>query len=901
MKRAWPPAARGVAAVLRRFVPGSVISPLLQDLDESYQRRCADSTARAKRWLTLQLVRALRPSRLRDLRRLPARALRGADDIGFGRAIVRGLAALGTDLRYSGRLLRGSPGFSLMTIVILTGGLSVSIFTFAFMNTVLHKPLPLPEGDAVRRVMAVQDGRSGLLDGDAFAFVRRNAQSFEVIGGYITRHVLLRGGEEPRPSFGTYVDPNMFDVVKVPPLHGRRLLPSDAVAGADPVAVLSHHVWSTAFGADPSIVGELVEMNTTLTRIVGVMPAGFGFPVFGHIWLPVAEDELSPPEGPPVYVDAYALLRNGVTAARADIELHEIMQRYRATIVDPAILEDTPQSATTRTFQKMQLGDEADLVFAMLHMASGFILLLACVNAGNMLLARSLERSREITIRTAIGAPRLRLVCQMMGEGMIIAIAAGGLATWIAARALTIFDARSHAALPDGLAYWWRWGMDGPTLTVALVLVGATIAIVGGVPAWRVVRADTNAALRDGQQGGQGLETDRLSRTLVVVQIAAIAVLLFLGSLTGYVAYRAGQIDLGVNTDRVLVGTIQLDPETYPTAGSRIALLERLSGSLRGSAVVEGVMVRAQVGGASTPIALDGVHYDSASSQPTARVRTHMGDSALIGLQLRAGRRLDERDGADAAPSALVSESLARALWPDSQPLGQQLRLGDVEAAGIETEPWYTVVGVVSDILEGNPLSRDRGGETLYVPMRHLSPAVVGVTFRHRGNPRTAVAAFYDAVAEAGPEVEPQRIMDFDEMFGQMRTMSIAALQVLGGCFGFALVLAIGGIYGLTARTVTQRTQEIGIRRALGATNARIIRLFLRGSGKQLGIGLGMASVVAATGTLAVLQFMELDVAALTAVAVGVPALITAFVMLATYLPARRAAQLNPRVAIWRE
>lgn len=902
MRRDWPLSSRLLAVLLRLPTRASVSDSLLRDLHDAYRTRTEQGAPGADRWLRRQLFLALAPRRLRDLRQMPARALRAADDVGVLRAAGRLVAALVADLRYSLRLLTRSPGFSLTTIVILTGGLSVSLFTFSLLHTLIYRPLPLAAGDAVLRVFAIEGGRSQMMEGHTFDFVRRNVDSFEVIGGYDTRLVKVRGGIEPRSMQATFIEPSMFDVTGVAPALGRRLLPADTEPGAEPVAVLSHHIWNASFGADPRIVGGLVDLNGVSTRIVGVMPEGFGFPVFGILWLPIAPAEFEPRTDEINHVNVFAKLRPGVSAQRANVELHEVIQRYRATVIDPEVLGRAPQSATTKTFQKAQLGDEADLFFAMMNMAAGFILVLACVNAANLLLARSLDRTRETTIRVAIGASRLRLVTQMMGEGIVMTAVAGCVSIWIAGRALAIFDARSHAALPEGMAFWWRWGMDTPTLVAAAVLIAGTTLLVGGVPAWRVVRADTSAALRDGQQGGQGLATDRLTRTLIVVQIAAIAVLLFLGAMTGHVAYQAGSIDFGIDTDQILIGSIGIDEEDYPTAEGRVALLERLQRAVAASPTTQGVMIRGYVGSGEQPVMADGQKYETETHQPRAVVRAHLGDSAMIGLELRAGRRLGPDDGAESVPVAMVSESLARQIWRGESSLGRRLRVGSVEEDPAELPPTaYTIVGVVSDVVEGNPLSRNRTSNTMYLSMAQLAPTNASVAFRHRGDPRAAMAEFGDTLADVAPTVELTRIVNFDQMFDQMRGMSIAASQTLGGCFGFALILAVGGIYGLTSRSVSQRTQEIGIRRALGATNTRIVTLFLRGSGRRLAVGLGLAVVIGTGASVAVLQFADLDVWPFIAAGILVPTLISGLVLTATWLPTRRAVRLNPRAAIWRE
>lgn len=249
----------------------------------------------------------------------------------------------------------------------------------------------------------------------------------------------------------------------------------------------------------------------------------------------------------------------------------------------------------------------------------------------------------------------------------------------------------------------------------------------------------------------------------------------------------------------------------------------------------------------------------------------------------------------------IVSESLAREIWGGASPLGKRIRVGSVEAAdpAAEAAPWRVVVGVASDILEGNPVGRDRNYRTAWVPLAQVAPTSVAVAFRHRGDVRAAIGAFHDVLAEVAPGVIPERVLDFDEILGTMEMMTRTFTDVLGGCFAFALLLAVGGVYGLTARSVVRRRQEVGIRRALGASDARIVGLFLRGGGTQLAIGLGIAAVIGGTLSVAASRFLELGPLLFAGAGVGVATLISALVLAATYLPTRRAVRLTPREAIW--
>jgi predicted permease len=884
-------------------VPGRIADGVLREIDDGYQLRCErDGEADAGRWLRRQLLLALRPGRLRDLRRLETRALVGHDD-GLSARLGRGLGAAATDLRYALRLLWARPGFSLLTIAVLTGGLAVSIFTFSFLHTAMYAPLPVPGGDRLVRVMANYDGRSNWFDARDFAAIRDSLPALDRVGIWETRLLVLRGEQESRSLRATWAEPSMFEVAGSAPALGRTLLSSDSVPGAEPVAVLSHTLWVSAFGSDEGVVDRIVRANGIDTRIVGVMPEGFGFPVFGMMWLPIGPESVAPYERGRM-IEAYASLSAGATRAQADAELHAAVQRLR-TDADATLVESLPRTAYTRTFQKMQFGDEADLFFATMNLAAGFILLLACVNAGNLMLSRGLERSREIDIRVALGAPRLRLVAQMMAEGVVITAIAGTAAVLIASRALTIFDQVAHAALPEGLAYWWNWGMNQPTLLVAGLLVAATTLLVGGIPAWRATRAETDAALREGPQGGSSRELDRLSRGLVVFQVATLSVLLFLGGATATITWQAGTIDLGFDAEGVMLGQLSLPEETYPTPESRVTFARSVLQRVTASAAVTGAMVRS--GGGQSRVAAEGESYEDALQLPRAVVRSQLGGGALLGIDLLAGRRLAPGDDADSEPVAIVSAQLARELWGETSPLGQRLRVvpeqdsvaaSEVPEVTIEA-PWHLVVGVVADVLEGNPLSRDRHGRSIYLPLAQQAPAAQTVAFRHAGDPRAAVRAFTDAVGAVDPELVADDILNLDTMLQQMIGISRTVTWALLGSFGLTLLLALGGIYGLTARSVLGRRHEVGIRRALGATDRGILGLFLRGSARRLLIGFAIGTAVVSMLLVAASRFYAIDPVLLAGTAVAVTGSITALVMAATWVPTRHAVRMAPRDAIW--
>lgn len=887
---------RGLERMVRALLPGPVAGLILRDLEEGYRGRAAAGTNRAAdRWYTRQLLLTLSPSRLLALRRLN----RGAGEP--SPRPWRSLAHLAGDMRYSLRLLLKSPAMSALTIAVTAGGLGVSVFTYSMLNSMMLKPLPLPQGDRIVRVMAVApDGRSNLLDAVDLQPIRESVRSLELVGVWESEHRLLRGGATPRAIFVELVDPQMFAVAATPAFLGRTLLAADAQPGAEPVVVLGYHLWQGEFGGDAGILDRVVELSGVATRIVGVMPEGFGFPVWASIWQALPGDALRYVARGERFPNAFARLAPGATAAQADAELHAIMQRWRREQPLPDDGGEPPAvSARVLAFPVAQMGDEAHFVFVILNLAASSILLLACINVGNLLVSRAVERGRETTIRVALGAPRWRLVLQMMGESTIIAMLGGAIALWIADRGLRWLDGFMRSIAPDGRPFWYTWGLDLDTVLAAGAFVLATIVLTGGIPAWRATRAATDAVLRDGARGTLGSGAGRVTRALVVVQVAVIAVLMFLGGTSAYLTQVIADIDFGMDTDGVLVSTVGLPEDRYLTDEARLTFFARLQRELEQQAPVAAVVLRSGVAdgmGRGSEIAIDGERYGSPLMQPRAAVTAVAGDLGTIGVRLVSGRLL-ALDGPGDGRSALVSETLAREQWPGRSPIGQRLRLGDAS----RDSDWYTVVGVVSDVVVGNPFSRDRHARSVYVPLAAIAPRSASAVFRHAGDSRAAVLALHATVEAIDATVLPGRIVDFDEMFQAMGRMTALATRVLAACFGFAMLLAVTGIYGLTSRSVVQRTQEIGIRRALGATEGRVVRLFLRHGGRQLVQGLGIALVVGAIASVAASRLLDMNPMIYVVGAVAVPAIITAIVLLAIYIPTRRAVRLEPSAALWHE
>jgi predicted permease len=806
-----------------------------------------------------------------------------------------------TDLRYALRLLSKTPAFTAMSVMVLSGGLGVSIFTFSFLYAVLFKPLPLPDGEEIVKVFARGASPMQLVDAADYAVVR-GAQTLTAMGAYVALDAHLRVGEGARTLYATSSHWNVFDVARVPPLLGRTLRSDDQRVGAEPVAVLAHDTWQAMFGGDSAAVGRVVTVNGVGTRIIGVMPDGFTFPLATELWMPLPEDIYATVPGRR-HLNVYARLERGATIEQANAEIDGLLQALwlsesRQDL--PGAHERPVTGGMVTTFQRAQIGPEGFLLFIILNVLAGFILLLACINATNLLLARANERRSDMAVRIALGAPRFRLVVQALWETVLVSAIGAAVAVVIAAAALWTVDAWAQANIGGNLAFWWRWGPDGSTAISAAGFALLAIAVVGGVVVYRTARGDFHAVMRDSAAGSGNRQAGRLARALVILQVVMVSVVMFCGAVSGITAYEVLQLDLFRERDKVVLAILSPDGDRYDEPEERQRLFEALHEALEARSTFDGVMLRTELASGTEDggrFVVEGPAYSRSEDHPRAFASAVSGTFEPLGSQLRAGRLLDARDVDGATPTALVSESLAQAQWPDGPAIGKRLRLVGL---GPEEE-WRTVVGVVGDVLEGNPLTVARSSMSVYVPLRQTDASSVAVMIRHRGNEREAQTALRQVMSDHDPLLVPDRIVSYAELFSFFTMMTSATVKMFVGCFVFALVLAVTGIYGLTARSVSQRTREIGVRRALGASDLGIVRLLMREGGWQLGIGLLTTAPVMVAASAALTQVLALELAVFVVSGAGVAVVVAASVLAATYFPSRRAVALEPSRALWQE
>lgn len=800
------------------------------------------------------------------------------------------------DIRYAARLLARSPGFSLLTVLVLAGGLGLGTFTFSFLYAAMMRPLPLSEGERIVRIDQLTQGRRGPVDAVDVGSLREQLRAVGEVGGYTGQDIVVGSEGVRRVVDATIADPVLFSVARTPALIGRALLAGDAEAGAEPVIVLSHRTWEVVFGADHAVLNRLVTINGVSTRVVGVMPAGFGFPVASEAWMPLPASTYALTEPGLASLRLVGRLAPGASHASASAEATPLLRRIVAAR-DTATAARSVEVAV-ESFPSVQIGEERTLVFTVLNVLAALILLLALVNVTNLLLARANERVRETAVRLALGATTGRLVMQGMWESVLLCLAGGIVGTAGAAWGLEEITRWTRANMEGNLAFWWVWRMDHVTLLCAGAFVTIAIAVLGGVTSWRATRTNVRAVLQDGSARAGSRREGRLSRALVATQVTTVTVLMFFGVMSGIMARRVVAIDPGYDVSNLLQGGIIPPPARYGTPTTRAALFRDVHARLAEMEALDGVLLRESLGERATDagrfVLRDG---RATGAPPSAYVLGTLGAVSTTGVTILEGRALLPSDDASRAPVVMVSRSLAARFWRGRSPLGDQVQLAGV-GDGVQ---WRTIVGVASDVPYGDPLSRDRSPDAVYVPLLQSDAEYPVVVARFRGSEVAGREALHRAFGAVDPLLVPDGVQLFSEVLRKVGLITASVSRLFGACFAFALFLALAGAYGLMSRSIGLRRREIGVRRALGASDASLTRLLLSQGGRQLGVGTLVAAPMLVLTGLGFMHFFPIDgwIAFVAGVAVSLSIVVA--VLGATWLPTRRVLRVTPREALGSE
>jgi putative ABC transport system permease protein len=828
----------------------------------------------------------------------------------------RRLEELLQDLRYSARMLRKKPRFTLVAVLTLGLGIGANTAIFSVVNAVLLKPLPYPEPGQLAQLRLEGSGKPDTVIGSAaFVQVKAQSQSLARIAAYSGGDMTLTGAGSAEQVVAGAVTADFFPLLGVLPALGRNFTREEDTPNGPTAAILGHGLWQSRFGGDADVLGRTITLNEQSYTVVGILPAGFQYPEPFQLWIPLALSETSAAlagygEGS-VLLKAIARLKPGVTLEQAQTELQTIAQR-----IQPGGPTATPGGNPRPRGGRGEGGGRGDSVLTLVGLheqvvgdvkgallvllgAVALVLLIACANVANLLLARAAARQREMAIRAALGAGRLRIARQLLTESVLLSLAGGGLGLLVAfwgVRALGQWGGSSLPAM-HGI------GIDAWVLAFTLgvsVITGLAFGLAPAVQAWRT---DVNAALKEEGRGDMGGHRHWLRHFLVVSEVALALVLLIGAGLLIKSFSRLRDINPGFRTDGVL--TFQVTLAKGESSPRKVNFIKQIVERLKALPGVQAVAATdslpltdfSRIGVAEIegrpPIDLR--KAKPGEVKPVSRPTVTLDYFNAMGIPLRNGRAFTLQDARSPAESVIVTEAFEKHHFPGQSAVGKRIRL---RARGGEAH-WQTVVGVVSDVRQSglagdvlpevySPELEDVGGELSFV-------------IRATGEPTSLISAVRRLVAEVEPNQALHNVMTMEQRLANTTTSRRLNTVLLGSFAGLALLLAVVGIYGVMSYAVTQRTREIGVRIALGANSKEIIKLIVGQGALLVGIGVVIGLGVAALGTR-LLANLLFGVSALDPVTfVGVTALLAATAFLACYLPARRATKVDPMVALRQE
>ena len=795
------------------------------------------------------------------------------------------------DLRFALRMIGSHRWFSAAIVVTLALGIGVNTMVFTLVNAVLFKPVPVPNGARLivinNRKLADQGDTMPVSYPDFREFRARNSSLQGLEAASQDAATLSESDNPPQRYNILYQSAGLFPMLGVQPALGRGFRPSEDQPGAAPVLLLGSRVWKERYHSDPAILGHVVRVNGKPATIIGVMPEGFRFPSSSDLWMPLqptAEIDQRSNRS----VQLYGILQHGVAIPQASDDLGHIAARLAA-----AYPEDKAIGIRIQTFHERFNGGNIRIVFLLMLAAVGFVLLIACANVANMMLSRALSRRREMSIRAAIGASRWHVIRQLLIESVMLSLLGGLLGLGLSMGGVHAVDLATQDV---GKPYWVQFTMDFRVFGYFAALCVASGMLFGLAPAIRTSRVDLNDALRDGVRTAGSPRGGRLSTALVVFQFALTLVLLTGAGVFARSFVVNQEFNSFVPAGRLLSARLNLPADRYPDAASRLQFYDRLLPRLNAIPGVTQASLTTDLPGLGSGrwrIEVEHAPATDVAHAPVASpIAVSPGYFREIHLTLLAGREFNDLDGRPGHLAAVVTRDFAERFWPGQSSLGKRVRLYTKDTPG----DWLEVVGMVSDLIQ-NPTA-DAPVPLLFVPYRQTAPAYLAILLRTAGNPANAAGALRATVQG----------LDEDLPLYELRTMTESLdrqfwfLRVFGSLFGtfalIALLMASVGIYAVMAQATSRRTQEIGVRMALGATSRNILALVLRRGLWQLAAGL-LLGLGAAYPAARLMTRLPLGVSASDPLVLGSVSLALAAVgAFACWLPARRAATLDPLNAI---
>ncbi|MCI0604169.1 ABC transporter permease [bacterium] len=801
------------------------------------------------------------------------------------------MKALFRELVVTFRFLFRSGGSTLVAILILTLGLAVTIFMFSAINAYILKPLPFPESERlVHLEHSTPEDDSVEVNMHDFLDWRATQKSFDSLAGFYQGTINLSGQTRAERFDGAFFTHNVLSELRVKPYLGRLFLPGEDQPGAPAVVILGFDLWRNRYQGDQKIIGKTIRVNAKEAVVVGIMPPGFQFPVREDVWVPLTLDlkDLKRGQGPSMEI--FGRLRTGVTLSEARAEFRTISSRLAKEY--PATNKEL--MAVLKPYAHEYVGDETRTVIYTMFAAVLLVLLIACANVANLTVVRMIGRSREFAIRTALGAGRWRLVLQVFTECLVISMVAGVIAVFLADYGTRITFETLRANPDMAPPFWINEEIDWRIISFSVLIAFVSAILAGLLPALRASRTDLNTQLH---QGGWGMAQPlgRTSRSLVIAQIAFSCVLLILAGLMTRSVLHLDHVKVGANVSNLLTGRIGLFESKYPDADSQVRFYDALVVKLSALPNTKGATLSTSLPGTFTGFdffSTDKMKGDESRKPIAWQIVIAPNYFQVLEIPVFKGRSFDSRDHKDGQKVAIVNQMLVDKFWQGENPIGRRLRLGQNQDQG----EWLTVVGVTPNVLQ-NELEEELM-PAVYLPIAQTEARFISLIVRTQGDPMHLSDSLRKTVEELDPDLPVYWLRPLEEWI-RLNRFDSTFMATLFGIFAIvAIALAAAGQYSVLAYTVGQRTKEIGVRRALGALDQTILKLFLNQGLRQFLIALLIGLPIAmGFARLLANQFVGVSSFDPTTLVV-VPMALLLVTVVAAIFPARRALRVDPAVAL---
>jgi putative ABC transport system permease protein len=796
------------------------------------------------------------------------------------------------DLRFGVRTALKNKGVTGLAVLCLAIGIGLNTMIFSLTDGILIQPLPYHAPDRIVVLHTTQKENNERFGGFSWLELKdwqERARSFSTVAGIQYRSFTVsEGGDADRYSGGA-ISHELFPLLGKSPTLGRGFTAEDDRQGAEPVVLISDDLWKRRYNSDPTIIGRAIQVNSRPHTVVGVMPPRFRFPENQYLWLPLSEFAISQNRGARG-LDVFARLRDGVTLEQAQQEGDSVAAGLAAAFPDTT----KGRGIWVRSMRNWAIPDDVTLIILTMMGAVTMVLLIACFNVANLMLARASSRSREMSIRTALGAQRGQIIRQLLTESVIVGLLSVPLGMAFAAGGLKLMD---MTIPPDDIPYFIHWELNLRALFYATGVAALTGIVFGLAPALQASKSDLQEALKEGGRGTAGGGRAWIRNTLVVAEVSLSLLLLIGASLFVRSFLGLQQANGGFDAAPLMTMRYFMPNEQYATPEAKV---QRTEDILRRVEALPGVqaafasnMVPLSGGGGFSSILIEGHPYEKGKEPGIEYIGVSPHMLKTLGLSILRGRELTDTEAMTKTPYAVINQTMAKKFWPKEDPVGRRFRTLNEADGG-----WFTIVGIAPDYRHGELDNADPVEACAYVPFAFGAFPNTGLTIRAAGDPALISAPAREAIRASDPKMAVFQAATMTEL----RQRGYWQYFLFGWMFslfgGIALVLAAIGVYGVLSYSVEQRTQEIGVRMALGAGRRDVLKLVVL-QGIRLALVGVVIGVVGSYFVTPILETQLVDVSPTDPLSfIGVSIFLTSVAFIASYVPARRAMAVDPLVAL---